>query len=255
MYSFSQLREILEQRYRLYNQPAFIETDPISVPHRFVKPADIEVSAFLTATIAWGRRQSIIANATGLMQRMDNAPFDFVMNAGECELKRIEGFVHRTFNTSDCLFFLASLRNIYLKHGGLQQVFQKGYQANSSMFEALIYFRDVFIETECLPRSHKHIANVGAGASAKRLNMYLRWMIRHDEGGVDFGLWQGIPASALYIPLDVHSGKVARQLQLLERKQNDWKAVEELTVSLRRFDANDPVKYDFALFGIGAFEI
>jgi uncharacterized protein (TIGR02757 family) len=249
-----QLKKLLDQKYLLYNTPEFIKSDPIQVPHSYSKREDIEIAGFLTATIAWGIRKSIIGNSMKLMQWMDNAPYDFLMNATEEEYGIFLKFVHRTFSGEDCIYFLHSLKNIYTNHNGLQGVFENAFIDSGSIFTAIEKFREVFFELPHLTRTQKHVANVSTNASAKRLNMYLRWMVRHDEKGVDFGIWNTIPASALYIPLDVHSGNIARKLALLIRTQNDWKAVDELTSNLRLFDPDDPVKYDFALFGMGAFE-
>jgi len=248
------LHEILENRYLLYHHPNFINNDPISIPHIFRRKEDIEISGFLTAIISWGQRKTIVSNGNKLMQIMDNEPFAFIMNANEKELAKLGGFVHRTFNAIDCLYFIASLQNIYCNHGGLQSVFEKGYSFDNTIKSAIIYFRSVFFKLPYIARTQKHIANVTANSSAKRINMFLRWMVRDDNRLVDFGLWNGIPASALHIPLDVHSGNVARKLGLLTRKQDDWKAVEELTSELCFHDASDPVKYDYALFGMGIFE-
>lgn len=187
------------------------------------------------------------------MALMDNQPFDFVANAPDSDLKRLEIFVHRTFNGNDTVFFIHSLRNIYQNHKGLQNVFEAGFQKSKTVKSALSEFHRVFFEIGG-ERSRKHVSNVEKGASAKRLNMFLRWMVRNDRCKVDFGLWSGIPQSALMLPLDVHTGNVARKLGLLQRKSNDWQAVEEVTQALRKFDPADPVKYDFALFGLGAFE-
>jgi len=250
---FPDLKSFLDEKVLKYNQPFFIETDPIQVPKNFSGKENIEIAAFLTATIAWGNRQSIIKNATKLMTLMDNQPHDFVVNASDSELKSLSHFVHRTFNGSDCIFFIHSLRNIYVKHGGLQYLFESGFQKDESVKSALTGFYNSFFEIGG-ERSRKHVSNVEKGASAKRLNMFLRWMVRSDKNGVDFGLWKGIPPSSLMLPLDVHTGNVGRKLGLLQRKANDWKAVEEVTQSLRKFDPADPVKYDFALFGLGAFE-
>ena len=228
-------------------------SDPIQVPHRFSQKENIEIAAFLTATIAWGNRQSIINNALKLMNWMDNQPYDFILNASPVEKEKLQGFVHRTFNGRDCLFFVESLKNIYKNYGGLQHVFEEGFQKNNTVKSALSHFHKRFFEIGG-ERTRKHVSNVDKGASAKRLNMFLRWMVRKDNTGVDFGLWNGIPTSALMLPLDVHTGNVARKLGLLQRKQNDWKAVEEVTANLRLFDSSDPIKYDFALFGLGAFE-
>jgi uncharacterized protein (TIGR02757 family) len=257
-----EIKSFLDNSVIQYNRFDFIETDPIQIPHRFGRKEDIEIAAFLTATISWGQRKSIINNARRLMDLMENSPYEFLMenfrlsvdSKSSDDLKHFKRFVHRTFNGDDLLFFLNSLKNIYENHGGLEVVFTDGYRQHKTIFGALQHFRNIFL---CLPHSNhvtKHISNVTANSSAKRLNMFLRWMVRSDENEVDFGLWKNIPASALMLPLDVHTGNVARGLGLLTRKQNDWKAVEEITIVLRQFDSFDPVKYDFALFGIGVFE-
>lgn len=250
---FPDLQAFLDEKVLKYNQPFFIETDPIQVPKNFSGKENIEIAAFLTATIAWGNRISIIKNATRLMSLMNNQPFDFVVNASDYELNRLEHFVHRTFNGNDCVYFARSLRNIYQKHNGLQSVFETGFRIDNTVKSALSGFHQVFFEIGG-ERSRKHVSDVDKGASAKRLNMFLRWMVRNDKSNVDFGLWNGIPQSALMLPLDVHTGNVARKLGLLQRKSNDWQAVEQVTQALRQFDPVDPVKYDFALFGLGAFE-
>ncbi|HYQ58406.1 MAG TPA: TIGR02757 family protein [Draconibacterium sp.] len=247
------LKDFLDEKVDKYNQPYFIETDPIQVPKQFSSKENIEIAGFLAATIAWGNRAAIIKNALRLMAMLDHQPHDFVLNASEKELARLQKFVHRTFNGHDCIYFIRSLQNIYKNHDGLQSVFERGYRQGQSVKSALTYFYSVFFETEG-ERTRKHISNVNKGASAKRLNIYLRWMCRNDKAAVDFGLWKGIPKSALMLPLDVHTGNVGRKLGLLQRRSNDWKAVEEITATLRRFDSEDPVKYDFALFGLGVFE-
>jgi len=247
------LYSFLEEKYHRYCTLEFIETDPIQIPHLFKRKEDVEIAGFLAASIAWGQRKTIIANAKRLMNLMDDAPYDFIMYATPNELQRLNKFVHRTFQPDDCLFFISSLRNIYTNCGGLHGVFGEGYRKTGSIFGTLIHFRRVFMETSHLQRSEKHVPNVQRGASAKRLNMFLRWMVRGSDG-IDFGLWKNIPTSALMMPLDVHTGNVGRRLELLTRKANDWKAVEELTANLRKFDPDDPVKYDFALFGLGVFE-
>jgi uncharacterized protein (TIGR02757 family) len=250
---FPDLKDFLDEKVLKYNQAFFIETDPIQVPKGFSEKENIEIAAFLTSTIAWGNRVSIIKNATKLMSLMDNQPFEFVVDATDTDLKRLESFVHRTFNGSDTVFFVQSLRNIYKNHNGLQNVFETGFQKEKTVKSALSEFHKMFFEIGG-ERSRKHVSNVEKGSSAKRLNMFLRWMVRNDWCNVDFGLWSGIPQSALMLPLDVHTGNVARKLGLLQRKSNDWQAVEEVTLALRTFDPADPVKYDFALFGLGAFE-
>ncbi len=248
-----ELKTFLDEKVVKYNQAQFIESDPIQVPRQFSKKEDIEIAGFLSATIAWGNRAAIIKNAFRLMALLDNEPHDFVTNASDREIAQLKNFVHRTFNGNDCIYFLQSLRNIYQNQGGLQNVFEDGFQRDGKVKSALSHFYQVFFE---LPgaRTRKHIANVAKGASAKRLNMFLRWMCRTDNSGVDFGLWAGIPCSALQLPLDVHTGNVGRKLGLLQRKSNDWKAVEEISAQLRKFDPDDPIKYDFALFGLGVFE-
>ena len=246
------LKEFLDEKVEKFNQPIFIETDPIQIPKQFSKREDIEIAALLTAVISWGNRLSIIKSATKLMQMMDFQPFDFTLNATQNDLIHVKKFIHRTFNGDDCIYFLRSLKNIYQKHGGLQQIFEKGFQQNQTVKSALEYFYTVFFEIKG-ERTRKHISCVSKGSPGKRLNMYLRWMVRNDNR-VDFGLWHRIPTSALLLPLDVHTGNVARKLGILQRKTNDWKAVEEVTTVLRKFDTDDPVKYDFALFGLGVFE-
>lgn len=249
------LKSLLEEKTSLYNRPDFITGDPINIPHSFSSRADIEISGFLAASIAWGQRTTIVQNGFRLMNLMDNSPFDFVMDAGPDDFRRFSTFVHRTFNGDDCLFFIESLRNIYVNHNGMEAVFLSGITLDDTdVYGAICRFRQVFLESPHLDRSVKHLANPASGSTAKRINMFLRWMVRKDENGVDFGLWKSISPSLLCCPLDVHVGNVARRLGLLERKQNDWKAVEELTARLRTFDPEDPVKYDFALFGTGVFE-
>jgi uncharacterized protein (TIGR02757 family) len=269
-----QLKEFLETKYLQYNQPDFISSDPISIPHQFKKKEDIEISAFLAATIAWGQRITILKNAKLLLSMMDNNPHDFILNFTKDDLKPFEKFYHRTFNGHDAQFFLTSLQNIYRHQGGLEKIFKappppKGgrktsvYQATrvsiaspsfGGVGEAIIHARSLFFQPEHFKRTEKHFSDPKQKSAAKRINMFLRWMVRKDKNGVDFGIWKSISASQLICPLDVHSGRVARKLGLLKRKQNDWQAAEELTTSLRRFDPNDPVKYDFALFGLGVFE-
>ncbi len=250
---FPDLKSFLDEKALKYNQSFFIESDPIQVPKNFSDKENIEIAAFLTATIAWGNRLSIIKNAIKLMALMENQPHEFVLSASKADLKNLEQFVHRTFNGGDCVYFTKSLQNIYQNHGGLQTVFEAGFKLENSVKSALKEFYKVFFEIGG-ERSRKHVSNVEKGASAKRLNMFLRWMVRNDTCKVDFGLWNGIPQSALMLPLDVHTGNVARKLGLLQRKSNDWQAVEEVTQKLREFDPEDPIKYDFALFGLGAFE-
>jgi uncharacterized protein (TIGR02757 family) len=251
-YHLADLYDFLEFKYQQYNTPEFIPSDPISVPHLFTKKQDIEIAGFLTATISWGSRKSIIANARKLVQMMDDDPHRFILEASENDLVPLRKFVHRTFNGEDCIFFLQSLKNIFVKNESMEKLFLNA--TNAGMSQAIRQFREEFLLTPHQKRSEKHISDPLSGSSAKRINMFLRWMVRDDSRGVDFGVWKRIAPSELMCPLDVHSGNVARKLGILTRKANDWKAVEELTASLRRFDPVDPVKYDFALFGLGIFE-
>lgn len=243
---FDELKEYLDFKAEQYNNTAFIESDPIQIPHSFSLKEDIEISAFLIASIAWGNRKMIINNGNKLMQMMGNSPYDFVMNYSPQKLD----FVHRTFNSIDLDFFLQSLQNIY-NTGGLEAAFTSN---NNDVKERIINFRTQFLSTSHEDRSEKHLSNPMKNSAAKRINMFLRWMVRNDNNGVDFGLWKSISPSELMLPLDVHTGNNARSLGLVSRKQNDWKALEEIMTNLRKMDPIDPVKYDFALFGIGAFE-
>ncbi|UCG28522.1 MAG: TIGR02757 family protein, partial [Bacteroidales bacterium] len=227
--------------------------DPVQIPHLFSSPEDIEIAAFLTSIFAWGRRETIIRNSRSLMRSMGMTPYDFVLNAGKDEIDRTGGFCHRTFQGTDCIYFIESLRNIYTKHGGLKTLFETPVCNGGSIKESLIHFRKVFFEIPHPARTLKHIPDVGRGSTAKRLNMFLRWMVRSDNRKVDFGIWKGISPADLFLPLDVHTGSVARNLGLLKRKSNDWKTVEEVTENLRKLDPVDPVKYDFALFGLGIY--
>ena len=249
----SELKEFLDEKVELYNRPAFIELDPISIPHRYSKKEDIEIAGFLASTIAWGNRMMILRNADRMMALLDDSPFDFIMNSGEQDLERIEGFVHRTFNSDDLIYFIKALKHIYLNKGGLESIFNE-YSTSGSLQAAMHELKKIFFELPHSRRTERHISDLFKGSAAKKLSMYLRWMVRRDRNGVDLGLWETIPMSALYIPLDVHSGRVARKLGLLTRRTDDWKAVQELTAVLREFDAADPVKYDFALFGLGIYE-
>lgn len=249
----AELKEFLDAKVEYYNHPRFLESDPLQIPHRFSKKEDVEISAFLTATIAWGNRKSIINNATSMMELLDSAPADFVKNHQEDDLEKLSGFVHRTFNGTDFIYFIRGLQNIYRQHGGLEQVFNKTAKSKS-LQSSISSFKQVFFELPHLNRTTKHVSDPEKGSAAKRINMFLRWMVRNNSTGVDFGLWKTLSPSQLSCPLDVHSGNVARKLRLLTRKQNDAKAVSELDENLRKLDPLDPVKYDFALFGLGVFE-
>ncbi|MGB1313329.1 MAG: TIGR02757 family protein [Bizionia paragorgiae] len=249
----TELKDFLDAKVEEYNNPKFIESDPIQIPHQFSKKEDIEIAGFLSATIAWGNRKSIINNVNKMMNLLEQSPYDFVMNHQEADLQKLEHFVHRTFNGHDFATFIQGLQHIYKNHNGLEAVFSK--HANTTGLQSAIHhFKSAFFEIQHLPRTQKHISDPLKNSAAKRINMYLRWMVRNDNTGVDFGLWKSISPSALSCPLDVHSGNVARKLDLLNRKQNDGKALKELDEALRRLDPSDPVKYDFALFGLGVFE-
>ncbi|MCO6501074.1 MAG: TIGR02757 family protein [Vicingus serpentipes] len=247
------IKAFLEEKVIQYNRFSFIESDPISIPHQFSLKEDIEIAGFLAATIAWGDRKMIIKNANRMVQLMGNSPYDFVMEHNQSQLKRLEGFVHRTFNSEDFTYFIKALQNIYANHNGMEAAFAK-HATNSSMQPAIHEFKKVFFSINHPIRTQKHVGDPQKGSAAKRLNMYLRWMVRDDKAGVDFGLWKSISPAILSCPLDVHSGNVARKLGLLTRKQNDARALQELDTNLRFLDPKDPVKYDFALFGLGVFE-
>lgn len=249
----SELKEFLDEKVVLYNNPNFIESDPIQIPHQFSVKEDIEIAGFLSAAIAWGNRKMIIRNAQKMMEMMGNSPYDFVINHKEHQLENLDNFVHRTFNGTDFKTFITALQNLYQNHGGLEAFFTQN-QGESSMQQSISAFKKQFFEVAHQQRTMKHLPDPMIGSAAKRINMFLRWMIRKDNNGVDFGLWQNIDSAKLSCPLDVHSGNIARKLGLLSRKQNDSKALFELDNSLRNLDSNDPVKYDFALFGLGVFE-
>ncbi len=248
-----ELKAFLDEKVTLYENPKFIESDPIQIPHLFNKKEDIEIAGFLTATIAWGNRKMIIKNAQRMMLLMDNSPFEFTMNHSEKDLKQVESFVHRTFKGVDFAYFIKSLQHIYNIKNGLEQLLlPKDIETNYK--NAITAFKSVFFSLPHLSRTQKHVSDPSKNSAAKRINMFLRWMVRSNKNGVDFGLWKSHSSSKLSCPLDVHSGNVARKIGLLKRKQNDWKAVEELNAKLRNFDNSDPSKYDFALFGLGVFE-
>jgi uncharacterized protein (TIGR02757 family) len=249
-----EIKEFLDEMSDKYNNPKFVDPDPICIPHQYDLKEDIEIAAFLSATIAWGQRPTIIRNGNKLIRLMEGVPYEFLTRTVSLNQERFESFVHRTFNGADCLYFMQALSSIYREYGGLEKLFSDGFCIDGTVKTAIIYFRNKFLSFNPQRRTEKHIANPEKGSSAKRLNMFLRWMIRPPDSGVDFGIWSAIPTSALMMPLDVHSGRVARKLGLLHRTQNDWQAVEELTANLRLFDPSDPVRYDFALFGLGVFE-
>lgn len=248
-----ELKEFLDEKVIQYNNQDFIESDPVQIPHLFTQKEDIEISGFLSASIAWGNRKMIIRNSHKMMELMGNTPYDFVMSHSEENLANLENFVHRTFNGKDFGSFIKGLKHIYTNHNGLEAVFAKNQEKNS-LQKSISEFKKIFFEVEHLSRTQKHISDPLNNSAAKRINMYLRWMVRKDAKGVDLGIWKSIPSSILSCPLDVHSGNVARKLGILSRKQNDGKALTELDIKLRQMDADDPVKYDFALFGLGVFE-
>ncbi|TVZ14130.1 TIGR02757 family protein [Maribacter sp. MAR_2009_72] len=247
------LKEFMDEKVIAYNNKLFLDTDPIQIPHMFTIKEDIEISAFLTATIAWGNRKSIINNSHKLMELMGQSPYDFISNYSEKDLDQLASFVHRTFNGIDLTYFIKSLRHIYKVYNGLEGIFTK-YQTSNSLQPTISKFKELFFELPHETRTTKHVSDPLKGSAAKRINMFLRWMVRDASTEVDFGLWENIPSSILSCPLDVHSGNVARKLGLLKRKQNDAKALAELDANLRKLDPVDPVKYDFALFGLGVFE-
>lgn len=249
--NYDTLKEILESRADLYNRTSFIESDPISIPHQFTGVEDIAISGFLTATIAWGQRKTLIRNAQELVNLMDLAPADFVRNFTESDLHIINGFVHRTFQSNDLKFFLRALQRIEFEFGSMEAAFRS---EEATSFACINQFREHFLGKEYSSAVTRHVAHPAAKSAAKRINMYLRWMIRKDARKVDFGLWNVLQPKDLICPLDVHSGGVARKLGLLHRTQNDWQAAVELTEALRTFDAEDPIRFDFALFGLGVFE-
>lgn len=249
----SDLKEFLNEKVALYNNPKFIESDPIQIPHLFSKKEDIEIAGFLTATIAWGNRKMIIKNSQKLMELLEFSPHDFILNHQENDLIRFQNFVHRTFNSIDAVQFIKSLQHVYQNHNGLEK--SLAIKDNTANYRtAISNFKELFFEIPHQQRTQKHISDPVKGSAAKRINMFLRWMVRNDNFGVDFGIWKTHNPANISCPIDVHSGNVARKLGLLERKQNDWKAVIELDNNLRLLDKNDPSKYDFALFGLGVFE-
>lgn len=248
--------ELLERKYKQYNSPSFIENDPISIPHRFTKKQDIEIIGFWVAMLAWGNRKSIIASGNKLVELMEGAPHDFVLNHREKDLKRFLDFKHRTFNATDALYFMELFKQHYSKHESLEDAFLPSvHQSIGHSVNHLSAFHNYFFSLEDAPqRTRKHIATPERNSTCKRMNMFLRWMVRKDKSGVDFGLWEKIKPSQLFIPLDVHVDRTARKIGLIKRKQTDWQTVVELTEKLRQFDPKDPVKYDYALFGISVLD-
>lgn len=255
--SKTELQEFLEEKVLQFETPDFIPHDPISIPHMFSDKKDVEIAGFLAATIAWGKRSMILKNAHSLMERMDHSPYDFIMNFEDEDSRAFDSFVHRTFQPEDVICFMKALQRLIKKNGSIESIFSSYWIESgrpNNLKDTIANFHSVFFDQPHAPRSRKHVANPAKGSAAKRINMYLRWMVRASEKGVDLGIWKEIPSSVLSIPLDVHTSNVGRQLGLLCRKQNDWKAVAEFDVELRKMDPSDPVKYDFALFSLGAVE-
>jgi len=251
--NFKELKEFLDEKVVQYNNPNFIELDPIQIPHLYTRKEDIEISGFLSAIISWGNRTSIVKSAKRMLAYMGDSPHDFILNHNDQQLRKIDGFVHRTFNSDDLLTFIEGLKHLYKHKNGLEGIFVK-YQTNESLQPAIHELKKEFFNVQHLERTRKHLPDPLTGSAAKKINMFLRWMVRRDNKGVDFGLWKSISPSILSCPLDIHSGNVARKLGLITRKHNDAKAVSELDTKLREMDKDDPVKYDFALFGLGVCE-
>lgn len=251
-----QIKPLLDDKVAEFNNPAFITEDPISIPHRFTGKQDREIMGLIVAVLAWGQRKTIINNCNKLIELMDGAPYDFVKNHAENDLKRFLNFKHRTFNATDLLYFIEFFRQYYQQHESLEQAFSRHLsKGDTDTTKALAGFYSDFFSLEHAPqRTRKHIANPLKGSTCKRINMFLRWMVRDDDTGVDFGIWKEIQPAQLLCPLDLHVDRVARKLGLITTKQTNWKAVLELTENLRKMDSKDPVKYDFALFGLGVLE-
>jgi uncharacterized protein (TIGR02757 family) len=245
--------ELLNQKYEQFNQPDFIKDDPISIPHQFSLKQDVEIAGFFAAILAWGQRKTILNKSQELLGLMDNSPYDFIKNHQESDLKAFLNFKHRTFNAEDTLYFIAFFQDFYTKFDTFENAFLIGLSAeNSSIKEGLINFQKLFFSLKDFPyRTLKHIATPAKNSACKRLNMYLRWMVRKDDKGVDLGIWQNIKPSQLVCPCDVHVERVSRKLGLITRPKTDWQMAVELTENLKKIDKNDPVKYDFALFGLG----
>ncbi|UOE47514.1 TIGR02757 family protein [Mucilaginibacter sp. SMC90] len=254
------LKTFLDAKVAQYNRPEFIENDPVTIPHMFSRMQDIEIMGFWAATLAWGQRVTIIKKCKELITLMDGAPYDFIINHEEPDLKKLLKFKHRTFNDVDTLYFIAFFRQHYEKFESLEDAFVppgplKGEGKETAVEVALNYFRSYFFSLPDFPhRTKKHVSSPSQKSTCKRLNMFLRWMVRHDDNGVDFGIWNRIKPADLICPLDLHVDRVSRKLNLINRKQTDWQTAVELTERLREFDPKDPVKYDFALFGLGIEE-
>lgn len=246
------LIDFLNKKVEEYNRPAFIRDDPVSIPHFFSKKQDTEIAGFFAAVFAWGNRTTIINKSRELIRRMDNAPYSFIKDHSSKDLRNLNGFKHRTFNEDDLFYFIEFLHQHYSTHNSLEPAFFPTRGLNAE--HGLVYFKNYFFSFEHLSRTEKHISSPLQKSTCKRLNMFLRWMVRNDGKGVDFGLWENIHSSQLVCPIDIHVARVAKKLGLLKRKQVDWLAAIELTDELRKFDKDDPVKYDFALFNLGVIE-
>lgn len=252
--SDKEIKEFLDFKYKLFNNQSYIETDPIQIPHKYNSINDIEISAFIASQLAWGNRKAIIKSATKLLNKMGDSPCEWLLDAKDEDYDVFDDFVYRTFNSSDIKYFIFQLSDIVQNHSSLGNYFKLLYEkSNSDVKSMLQLFRDSFMNNAS-EKTARHMGSISKGSAAKRLNMFLRWMVRNDNLGVDFGIWNFISPKELFIPLDVHSGRVARKLGLLKRNANDWKSVDLLTSKLKTFDPDDPVKYDFALFGLGVFE-
>lgn len=248
------LRDLLDQKVNQYNQPSFISGDPISVPHRYSRLQDIEISGLIAAIFSWGQRKTIINKSLEFMKMMDDAPYDFVLNHKESDLKNISSFKHRTFSGLDALYFISFFKRYYSENHSLEKIFESSFKSGGAK-SALSDFHNLFFDSDFAPaRTRKHISTPQRKSACKRLNMFLRWMVRQDKCGVDFGCWKKISPASLIMPIDLHVERVARKLKLINRKQVDWETAEELTANLRKLNPDDPVRYDFALFGLGTIE-
>ena len=250
------LKDFLEEKANQFNKPSFIPDDPVCIPHLFSLQQDREIAGFFAATLAWGQRKTIINKSKELLSYMGNAPYDFVLNHQEKDLSRLLNFKHRTFNDTDLLYFIEFFKYFYKNNPTLENAFIQGMGKNSENLEVgLINFHKLFFSLPHFPaRTKKHVATPERNSACKRINMFLRWMVRRDDNGVDFGLWKNINPAQLICPCDLHVYKVARKLGLITRKQTDWKTALELTGNLKKLDPKDPVKYDFALFGLGILD-
>lgn len=248
--SLAELKTFLDEKVEQFNQRSFIESDPISIPHAFTRRQDIEIAGLFAALLAWGQRGTIIRKCRELMQLMDNSPYDFIVNHKRKDLKNLEHFKHRTFNAVDALYFVSALQRLYASSATLEKYF--ACKGDENIEQGLISFHRSFFDDPDHPgRTKKHLPTPERGSTCKRISMYLRWMVRSDNQGVDFGLWKSIQPSQLICPLDLHVDRVSRRLKLIRRKQTDWQTALELTKKLRQLDPVDPVRYDFALFGLG----